>query len=46
MIQDTTIVRSSEAMGKAQQMASEILLNDSIDCIWIVNHDNVDVVKK
>ena len=46
MIQDTTIVRSSEAMGKAQQMASEMLLNDSIDCIWIVNHDNVDVVKK
>ena len=46
MIQDTIIVRSSESMSKAKQMASEMLLIDSIDCIWIVNHDNVDVVKK
>jgi len=45
MIKDTTIVRSSDAMDKAQQIASKILLNDSIDCVWIVNYDNVDVIK-
>ena len=45
IIQDTIIVQSSEAIDKAQQMASEVLHKDSFDCIWIVNHDNVDVIK-
>lgn len=45
IIQDTTIVRSLDAMEKAQRMASEMLISDTIDCVWIVNHDKIDVVK-
>ena len=45
MIQDTTIVRSSDAMDQAKRMAYEILHHDAADCVWIVNHDKVDVIK-
>lgn len=45
IIKDTTIVRSSDAMEKARRMASEMLITDTIDCVWIVNHDKIDVVK-
>ena len=44
-IKDTTIVHSLDAVKHAKQLASKVLLKDSIDCVWIINHDNVDVIK-
>ena len=46
IIQDTTIVRSSYAVDNARQLAADMLVKDAIECIWIVNHDSIDVVRK
>ena len=37
-ISDTTIVRSSDAVEKAREMAVETLNSNQYDCVWIVNH--------
>lgn len=45
-IQDTTIVRSPEAIVNAQKLSKSILDNHMYDCVWIVDHKNIDVLKK
>ncbi len=46
IIKDTTIERSSVAMKNAHQMARKIIDNKTYDCVWIVNHKDIDVVKR
>ncbi|MCR5483538.1 MAG: hypothetical protein K6E99_03960, partial [Bacilli bacterium] len=45
-IQDTTITRTPNAINEAKKMAKQMLLNGNTDCVWIVDHKNIDVVKK
>ena len=45
-ISDTTIVRSSDAVEKARKMAVETLNSNQYDCVWIVNHQDIDVIKE
>jgi hypothetical protein len=45
VIKDTTIERSSDARIKALKLSSKILDNKSYDCVWIVNHQDIDVIK-
>ena len=42
---DTTIERTDSAPLIAQNLAKTYLQSDSCDCVWIINHSNVDVVK-
>ena len=46
MIQDTTIERTTEAMKTARRLAREKLDGGKYDCAWIVNKENIDVVKR
>lgn len=41
-IRDTTIERSADAMRKAYEIAN----TSDCNCVWIVNHDEINVVKK
>jgi sporulation protein YlmC with PRC-barrel domain len=45
-IKDTTIVRSDNAVEQAKQLGREIMNNGQYDCVWIGNHQNIDVVKR
>jgi len=44
MISDTTIERSSDALLKAHIIAKDALKNNQYDCVWIINHKNIDVI--
>lgn len=46
IIEDTTIERSADALRKAKALGLEILQKQQHDCIWIVNHEHIDVIKK
>ena len=46
VLQDTTIVRTPDAITDAKQLSSEIISNRQADCAWIVDHQDVYVVKK
>ena len=46
VIQDTIIERTPEALKTAQRLANEKLSDSSAECVWIVNHTNVDVIKQ
>lgn len=45
-IQDTTIVRSAHAMSEAKKISHNKLHNKTVDCAWIVDRQNIYVVKK
>ena len=44
-IQDTTIERSDEAINTARQIGNEVLRNKTFECVWIVDRQNIDVIK-
>ncbi len=44
-ISDTTIERSSKAEKQAKALASELLSKKKSYCIWIINHEKVDIIK-
>jgi len=44
-IQDTTISRTSDALLEAEQMSKKILHTSHFDCVWIVNHQKITVIK-
>ena len=46
VIQDTTIERSADALRKATNLGLEILNKQQYDCIWIVDHEHIDVIKR
>ena len=46
IISDTTIERSADAFKKAKQLGLEIIKKQKYDCVWIVNHKQIDVIKK
>jgi len=46
VIQDTTIERSADAFRKAKELGLERLNKQQYDCIWIVDHEHIDVVKR
>lgn len=46
MIRDTTITRTPDAIMKAQQLSRQILRDNNLDCVWIVNHKDIEVIKK
>lgn len=43
---DTTIERTADAVEMAHQIASESLNRKQYDCVWIVNHKDINVVQK
>ena len=45
-IEDTTIIRSPSAMKEANQLGLRVLKNYHYNCIWIVDHKNIDVIKQ
>ena len=45
-IEDTIIERSVDASKKAMELGQETLKKQQYDCIWIVNHEHIDVVKR
>jgi len=45
-IEDTTIERSSEALKIAREIGQNKLADHSADGIWIVDHQEIDVIKK
>ena len=45
-IKDTTIVRSADSNEKARKLGREILDNKSYDCVWIINQQDIDVIKR
>ena len=46
VIQDTTIERSADAYRKAEILGLETLNKQQYNCIWIVDHEHIDVIKK
>ena len=44
-IKDTIIERSPNAIIEAQNTAKKVLKEDYYDCVWIVNHRQVDIMK-
>ena len=44
-IQDTTINRSPKAFSEAQSLAAQKRSGNQYDCVWIVNHEHIDVIK-
>lgn len=46
VIEDTTIERSADAFKKAKELGLETLKKQQHDCVWIVNHEHIDVVKR
>ncbi len=45
-ISDTTLLRSRHARDEAMRLGMEKLAADSFDCVWIVDHEKVDVLQK
>ena len=46
VIKDTTIERSADALRKATNLGLETLNKQQYDCIWIVDHEHIDVIKR
>ena len=46
IIEDTTIERSADVFKKAKALGLETLKKQQHDCIWIVNHEHIDVIKR
>ena len=46
VIKDTTIERSANALRKATNLGLETLNKQQYDCIWIVDHEHIDVIKR
>ena len=46
IIQDTVIERSNDAIIRAKQLSTQVLSTQEYDCVWIINHQDIDVVKK
>ena len=46
IICDTTISRTPDAIIKAQQLSRQLLRDNNMDCVWIVNHKDIEVIKK
>ena len=46
IISDTTITRTPDAMIQARNLAHEALYKQQYDCSWIVNHQDIEVIKK
>lgn len=44
-IQDTIISRTPQAELEAKRIAQSILNKDSADCVWIVNHQDIEVIR-
>ena len=44
-IQDTTIIRTPSSMKQAKDLGSKVLKKNLYDCIWIVDHHNIHVIK-
>ena len=45
-IEDTTIERSADAIKNAKKLGLETLNKKQYDCVWIINHEDIDVIKK
>ena len=45
IINDTIIPRDKEAYQKAVYIGTQSLQNKNCDCIWIVNHNKIDVLR-
>ena len=45
-IQDTTIARTPRAMSEAQSISRRVLQGKQADCVWIVDHKKIYVVKE
>jgi sporulation protein YlmC with PRC-barrel domain len=45
-IKDTTIVHSENALEEAKQLSRKIVNEGHYGCVWIVNHQSIDVVKR
>lgn len=45
-IVDTTIERSAEAFRIAKELGLETMKQQQYDCVWIVDHEHIDVIKK
>ncbi|MBQ2210473.1 MAG: hypothetical protein II404_11000 [Prevotella sp.] len=46
VIEDTTIERTADAFRIAKELGLEILNKQQHHCVWIVNHEHIDVIKK
>jgi len=46
VIEDTTIERSADAFRKANELGLEALKKKQYDCVWIVDHEHIDVIKR
>ena len=46
VIKDTTIERSADAFRKATNLGLKTLNKQQYDCIWIVDHEHIDVIKR
>ena len=46
VIKDTTIERSADAFRKATNLGLKTLKKQQYDCIWIVDHEHIDVIKR
>lgn len=45
MIEDTTIQRTPDAINKAKTLGNAILSEKEYECVWIVDHENVDILR-
>lgn len=45
-IKDTLIERTSDSKEKARLLGIDMIKNNKYDCVWIVDHQNIDVIKK
>ncbi len=45
IIQDTTIERTTDAVSKTKALGEKILSHNQSDCVWIINKENIDVIK-
>lgn len=46
VISDTTIERSSHARQDAEKLAKNILSKKEYECVWLVDHKTVDVIRE
>ena len=45
IISDTIISRDKNAYLKAVELGKKALQNETYKCVWIVNHENIDVIR-
>ena len=46
IVNDTIIERSLNATKEATDIGHDILNNNLYDCVWLVDRDHIDVIKK